>query len=77
MEQRLCECHFLMCRAGHIIDSDHVLPELNDLSEWNGSYLDLRLNATSVEKSSLATLPVHRPHVTLDFITQLYILSWK
>ena len=75
MEQRLCECHFLMYSAGHVIDSDHVFPEWNDLSEWNGSYLDRRLNATSVETSPLATLPVHRPPVTLNFITQLYYIS--
>ena len=48
-EQRLCKCHLLMCSAGHIIDSDHVFPELNNLSEWNSSYLDLGSNATSKE----------------------------
>lgn len=72
-EQRLCKCHLLMCSAGHIIDSDHFFPELNNLSEWNSSYLDLGSNATSVKKSSLATLPGQRPPVTLNFITQLYI----
>ena len=74
-ERRLCKSHSLMCSAGHITDSDHVFPELNDLSECSSSYFDLRSNATSVEKSSLATLPGQRPPVTLNFITQLYISS--
>lgn len=66
--------------------------ELNNLSEWNSSYLDLRLNATSVQKSSLATLPVHTdpipPSVSLpsftsrlrnntDIVVHLYLLTYR